>query len=48
MTLVFGDILKNVCQGADIDWAVIADGFVMYPVKVGYNTNVAFRRWSME
>ena len=36
-----GDVLKNARQGANLDWAVIRDGFVMLPVKLGHYTNVA-------
>ena len=36
-----GDVLKNVRQGANLDWAVIWDGFVMLPVELGHDTNVA-------
>ena len=36
-----GDVLKNVRQGAHLDWAVIWDGFVMLPVELGHDTNVA-------
>ena len=36
-----GDVLKNVRQCAHLDWAVIRDGLVMLPVKLGNDTNVA-------
>ena len=36
-----GDVLKNACQGTNLDWAVIGYGFVMQSVKLGHDTNVA-------
>src|SRR5262249_48645600 len=39
--VMFGDVLKNARQGANLDWAVIGDGFVMPPIKLGHDTNVA-------
>jgi hypothetical protein len=36
-----GDVLKNVRQGAHLDWAVIGDGFVMLPIELCHDTNVA-------
>ena len=36
-----GDVLKNACYRAHLNRAVIGDGFVMPPMELSHDTNVA-------